>query len=179
MTAEAGITGGALRVEFRRRLPGGASAAHPRVCGGGASKSSRSPQCHSSTRDGPGADLQGDVLSAGWLGWETMSGLPPWLRGPHVGGGGSHGPFPVPGVLTGSVFPGAVYICTEDAFPSQRLQQLIAQQQCLRADVPGEVVRKIKFSNQIFIKHAADVVSVLPGQTPVPVCPTFRYRHAT
>lgn len=78
-----------------------------------------------------------------------------------------------------AVSPGAVYICTEDAFPSQRLQQLIAQQQRLRADVPGEVVRKIKFSNQIFIKHAADVVSVLPGQTPVPVCPTFRHRRAT
>ncbi|XP_039732491.1 DNA repair protein XRCC3 isoform X3 [Pteropus medius] len=64
--------------------------------------------------------------------------------------------------LRGSgVLTGAVYICTEDAFPSQRLQQLIAQQQCLRADVPGEVVRKIKFSNQIFIKHAADVDALL------------------
>ncbi|XP_039732490.1 DNA repair protein XRCC3 isoform X2 [Pteropus medius] len=61
----------------------------------------------------------------------------------------------------GGLEAGAVYICTEDAFPSQRLQQLIAQQQCLRADVPGEVVRKIKFSNQIFIKHAADVDALL------------------
>jgi hypothetical protein len=56
--------------------------------------------------------------------------------------------------------PGAVYICTEDIFPSKRLQQLISQQQQLRTDVPGEVVEKIKFSNQIFIEHAADVVSM-------------------
>lgn len=53
-----------------------------------------------------------------------------------------------------------MYICTEDAFPSKRLQQLIAQQQSLRTDVPGEVVRKIKFGNHVFIEHAADVVSV-------------------
>lgn len=57
-------------------------------------------------------------------------------------------------------FPGAIYVCTEDAFPSQRLQQLIAQQQRLRIDVPGDVLRKIKFGHQIFIEHAADVVSV-------------------
>ncbi|EPY87756.1 DNA repair protein XRCC3 [Camelus ferus] len=56
---------------------------------------------------------------------------------------------------------GAVYVCTEDAFPSRRLQQLIAQQQCLRADVPGNVVEKIKFGNQIFIEHAADVDTLL------------------
>lgn len=56
--------------------------------------------------------------------------------------------------------PGAVYICTEDAFPSKRLWQLIEQQQKLRTDVPGELIEKIRFSNHIFIEHAADVVSV-------------------
>lgn len=80
---------------------------------------------------------------------------------------------------------GAIYICTEDVFPSKRLQQLIAQQQRLRTDVPGDVVQKIKFGDRIFIEHAADVVSVrLVGphatrQSPVPatlmgLCLTFR-----
>ena len=41
-----------------------------------------------------------------------------------------------------------------------RVQQLIAQQQRLRADVPGDVISKIKFGHQIFIEHAADVVSI-------------------
>ncbi|XP_075859802.1 DNA repair protein XRCC3 isoform X3 [Microcebus murinus] len=58
-------------------------------------------------------------------------------------------------------FPGAVYICTEDAFPDKRLQQLIARQQQLRADVPGEVVRNIRFGSQIFVEHAADVDTLL------------------
>ncbi|XP_055274607.1 DNA repair protein XRCC3 isoform X3 [Moschus berezovskii] len=59
----------------------------------------------------------------------------------------------------GGLGAGAVYVCTEDAFPSRRLQQLIAQQQHLRADVPGHVISKIKFGHQIFIEHAADVVT--------------------
>ncbi|NWX96565.1 XRCC3 protein, partial [Nothoprocta ornata] len=57
----------------------------------------------------------------------------------------------------GGLESGAVYICTEDAFPSKRLQQLIAQQQKLRADVPTEIIQKIKFGNSIFIEHAADL----------------------
>ncbi|XP_069853586.1 DNA repair protein XRCC3 [Dipodomys merriami] len=61
----------------------------------------------------------------------------------------------------GGLEAGAVYICTEDVFPSKRLQQLIAQQQRLRMDVPSEVVQKIKFSNHIFIEHAADVDALL------------------
>ncbi|XP_012870838.1 PREDICTED: DNA repair protein XRCC3 isoform X1 [Dipodomys ordii] len=61
----------------------------------------------------------------------------------------------------GGLEAGAVYICTEDVFPSKRLQQLIAQQQRLRMDVPSEVVQKIKFSNHIFIEHAADVDTLL------------------
>lgn len=56
--------------------------------------------------------------------------------------------------------PGAVYICTEDVFPDLRLQQLIAQQRRLRTDVPGDVVDRMKFGDQIFIEHVADVVSV-------------------
>ncbi|XP_036699904.1 DNA repair protein XRCC3 isoform X2 [Balaenoptera musculus] len=61
----------------------------------------------------------------------------------------------------GGLGAGAVFVCTEDAFPSRRLQQLIAQQQCLRTDVPGDVVRKIQFGHQIFIEHAADVDTLL------------------
>lgn len=69
------------------------------------------------------------------------------------------GPFLVPYTL-GTLASGAVYICTEDAFPSKRLQQLIEQQHKLRTDVPGELLQKIRFSDHIFIEHAADVVSV-------------------
>uniref|UniRef100_A0A8C0A563 DNA repair protein n=1 Tax=Bos mutus grunniens TaxID=30521 RepID=A0A8C0A563_BOSMU len=61
----------------------------------------------------------------------------------------------------GGLGAGAVYVCTEDAFPSRRLQQLIAQQQRLRADVPGHVISKIRFGHQIFIEHAADVDTLL------------------
>ncbi|XP_058423802.1 DNA repair protein XRCC3 isoform X4 [Diceros bicornis minor] len=59
----------------------------------------------------------------------------------------------------GGLEAGAVYVCTEDVFPNKRLQQLIAQQPCLRTDIPGEMVRKIRFGNQIFIEHAADVAA--------------------
>lgn len=68
------------------------------------------------------------------------------------------GPFLVPYTL-GTLASGAVYICTEDAFPSKRLWQLIEQQHRLRTDVPGELLQRIRFSNHIFIEHAADVVS--------------------
>ncbi|NXL87639.1 XRCC3 protein, partial [Alectura lathami] len=57
----------------------------------------------------------------------------------------------------GGLESGAVYICTEDVFPSKRLQQLIDQQHKLRADVPPEVVQKIRFGNSIFVEHAADL----------------------
>ncbi|XP_064316941.1 DNA repair protein XRCC3 isoform X7 [Phalacrocorax carbo] len=56
-----------------------------------------------------------------------------------------------------SMLTGAVYICTEDVFPSKRLQQLIEQQHKLRADVPAEIIQKIKFGNSIFVEHAADL----------------------
>ncbi|XP_072284939.1 DNA repair protein XRCC3 isoform X1 [Pyxicephalus adspersus] len=51
----------------------------------------------------------------------------------------------------------AVYICTEDAFPNKRLQQLIKSQHRLRTDVPADVVRKIRFGDNIFIEHTADI----------------------
>ncbi|XP_054305408.1 DNA repair protein XRCC3 isoform X1 [Pongo pygmaeus] len=56
---------------------------------------------------------------------------------------------------------GAVYICTEDAFPHKRLQQLMAQQPRLRTDVPGELLQKLRFGSQIFIEHVADVDTLL------------------
>ncbi|XP_015273279.1 PREDICTED: DNA repair protein XRCC3 [Gekko japonicus] len=57
----------------------------------------------------------------------------------------------------GGLESGAVYICTEDAFPHKRLQQLIERQSQLRADVPHDIVQKIKFGNSIFVEHAADI----------------------
>ncbi|NWS05062.1 XRCC3 protein, partial [Motacilla alba] len=57
----------------------------------------------------------------------------------------------------GGLESGAVYICTEDVFPSKRLQQLIDQQQKLRADVPAEIIQKIRFGNSIFVEQAADL----------------------
>ncbi|NWX45374.1 XRCC3 protein, partial [Steatornis caripensis] len=57
----------------------------------------------------------------------------------------------------GGLESGAVYVCTEDVFPSKRLQQLIDQQYKLRSDVPAEIVQKIKFGNSIFVEHAADL----------------------
>ncbi|XP_029806569.1 DNA repair protein XRCC3 isoform X2 [Suricata suricatta] len=61
----------------------------------------------------------------------------------------------------GGLEAGAVYICTEDVFPNLRLQQLIAQQRRLRADVPGEVIARTRFGSQIFIEHVADVDTLL------------------
>ncbi|KAM5273696.1 DNA repair protein XRCC3 [Ctenodactylus gundi] len=61
----------------------------------------------------------------------------------------------------GGLEAGAVYICTEDVFPSRRLRQLISQQPLVRTDVPGPLVQKIRFSDQIFIEHTADVDALL------------------
>ncbi|XP_055144021.1 DNA repair protein XRCC3 isoform X6 [Symphalangus syndactylus] len=61
----------------------------------------------------------------------------------------------------GGLEAGAVYICTEDAFPHKRLQQLMAQQPRLRTDVPGELLQKLQFGSQIFIEHVADVDTLL------------------
>ncbi|XP_060610912.2 DNA repair protein XRCC3 [Anolis sagrei] len=57
----------------------------------------------------------------------------------------------------GGLESGAVYICTEDAFPNKRLQQLIQRQANLRDDVPPSVVQKIKFGSGIFVEHTADL----------------------
>ncbi|XP_075007084.1 DNA repair protein XRCC3 isoform X2 [Calonectris borealis] len=65
---------------------------------------------------------------------------------------------------------GAVYICTEDVFPSKRLQQLIDQQHKLRADVPAEIIQKIKFGNSIFVEHAADLVTDAVSESEAAQC---------
>ncbi|KAM9294301.1 DNA repair protein XRCC3 [Gastrophryne carolinensis] len=57
----------------------------------------------------------------------------------------------------GGLSSGAVYICTEDAFPSKRLQQLIKAQPRVRSHVPAAVLQQIRFSDNIYVEHAADV----------------------
>ncbi|XP_076010586.1 DNA repair protein XRCC3 [Genypterus blacodes] len=57
----------------------------------------------------------------------------------------------------GGLNAGAVYICTEDSFPSKRLQQLIGEQAQLRAEVPPAVISAIGFSDHIYVEHAADL----------------------
>ncbi|XP_037359982.1 DNA repair protein XRCC3 [Talpa occidentalis] len=61
----------------------------------------------------------------------------------------------------GGLAAGAVYVCTEDAFPHRRLQQLMDQQWRLRSDVPEAVLRGIRFGDQVFVEHAADVDTLL------------------
>lgn len=61
----------------------------------------------------------------------------------------------------GGLQAGAVYICTEGAFPARRLQQLVGQHWRLRADVARDEVGKMRFSSQIFVEHAADVDALL------------------
>lgn len=51
---------------------------------------------------------------------------------------------------------GAVYISTEDVFPSKRLHQLT---QCFARYHTSHSAMKVNFSDNIFIEHAADVVS--------------------
>ncbi|CAB1343050.1 unnamed protein product [Coregonus sp. 'balchen'] len=51
----------------------------------------------------------------------------------------------------------AVYICTEDSFPIKRLWQLITQQARLRPELPQALIRSIRFSDNIYIEHAADL----------------------
>lgn len=62
--------------------------------------------------------------------------------------------------FTACLSAGAVYVCTEDSFPSRRLQQLIREQSCLKSDVPPSLIRRLQFSDRIYIEHAADLVSV-------------------
>ncbi|KAM8876191.1 DNA repair protein XRCC3 isoform 1-T1 [Synchiropus picturatus] len=60
----------------------------------------------------------------------------------------------------GGMSSGAVFISTEDSFPSKRLQQLIIGQRCLRQDVPEELVRGLRFSDNIYVEHAADLAAL-------------------
>ncbi|XP_062857423.1 DNA repair protein XRCC3 [Trichomycterus rosablanca] len=57
----------------------------------------------------------------------------------------------------GGLGSGAVYICTEDPFPIKRLRQLISQQSRLRLDVSPALIRSIRFSDNIYIEHTADL----------------------
>jgi hypothetical protein len=50
---------------------------------------------------------------------------------------------------------GAVYICTEDAFPSRRLQELL----CCFPPTFLKAPTNINFGDSIFIEHIGDVVS--------------------
>ncbi|XP_034555249.1 DNA repair protein XRCC3 [Notolabrus celidotus] len=63
-------------------------------------------------------------------------------------------------VQQGGLDSGAVFISTEDTFPSRRLQQLIREQPSLRSDVPQSLIDTIEFSNNIYIEHAADLESL-------------------
>ncbi|KAI4903909.1 hypothetical protein NFI96_028825 [Prochilodus magdalenae] len=57
----------------------------------------------------------------------------------------------------GGLGSGAVYICTEDPFPIKRLRQLITQQSRLRPNIPQALIRSLRFSDNIYIEHTADL----------------------
>lgn len=90
--------------------------------------------------------------------WPALPHGGPWAAAP--GPGGAHTSL----WLTAPGSTGAVYVCTEDAFPDRRLQQLMAQQRRLRTDAPGHQLEEIRFGDHIFIEHVADVVSVCQRQ---------------
>ncbi|KAJ0064026.1 hypothetical protein NL108_016725, partial [Boleophthalmus pectinirostris] len=54
----------------------------------------------------------------------------------------------------------AVYVCTEDLFPSPRLQQMISEQSFLRQDVPLDQIPK-NLSDRVFVEHVSDLASLL------------------
>ncbi|XP_013878091.1 DNA repair protein XRCC3 [Austrofundulus limnaeus] len=60
----------------------------------------------------------------------------------------------------GGLSSGALYICTEDPFPIRRLQQLISEQSVLRSHVPPSLICGIRFSDQVYIEHTADLESL-------------------
>ncbi|KAJ8341340.1 hypothetical protein SKAU_G00336310 [Synaphobranchus kaupii] len=60
----------------------------------------------------------------------------------------------------GGMGSGAVYIATEDTFPIKRLRQLITQQSRFRPDLPAELVDSIRFSDNIYIEHTADLTAL-------------------
>ncbi len=53
-------------------------------------------------------------------------------------------------------FPGAIYICTEDVFPNKRLIQMV--ENFVKKQPHGSGLRKIRFTDNIFIEHASDLV---------------------
>uniref|UniRef100_A0A8C6SE80 RecA family profile 1 domain-containing protein n=1 Tax=Neogobius melanostomus TaxID=47308 RepID=A0A8C6SE80_9GOBI len=61
----------------------------------------------------------------------------------------------------GGLQSGAVYVSTEDRFPSRRLQQLISEQPSLRRDVPLSLIQELRFSDGVYVEHAADLPSLL------------------
>lgn len=70
----------------------------------------------------------------------------------------------------GGLGAGAVYVCTEDAFPHRRLQQLIAQLPRLRPDLPEPLLRGLRFGDGVFVEHVADADALLDCvQRKVPV----------
>uniref|UniRef100_A0A3P9KT88 Serpin peptidase inhibitor, clade A (alpha-1 antiproteinase, antitrypsin), member 10a n=1 Tax=Oryzias latipes TaxID=8090 RepID=A0A3P9KT88_ORYLA len=54
----------------------------------------------------------------------------------------------------------ALYICTEDSFPIRRLQQMISEQAILRSEVPSSLISGLRFSDHVYIEHAADLDSL-------------------
>ncbi|XP_075872628.1 DNA repair protein XRCC3 [Nelusetta ayraudi] len=60
----------------------------------------------------------------------------------------------------GGLGAGAVYVCTEDVFPSRRLQQLIREQTRLRCHVPPSLLSSLHFSDHIYVEHAGDLDSL-------------------
>lgn len=165
-----------LAVQFPWRLGGlEAGECRPVVEGrGGCTRSPCGSDGHCPSWLGPGAGSCG--LSFSHVAVRCLRGA--WPALPHVGPeapgcglacrchpslAGSH-TSPQAHGRRGS--PGAMYVCTEDAFPDRRLQQLIAQQRHLRTDAPGDVVEKINFGDHIFIEHVADVVSICRPASP-------------
>lgn len=61
----------------------------------------------------------------------------------------------------GGLDSGAVYVSTEDRFPSRRLQQLISEQSTLRRDVSPSLIQHKDFSDRVYVEHAADLASLL------------------
>lgn len=53
-----------------------------------------------------------------------------------------------------------MYVCTEDVFPSRRLQQLIREQSRLRGHVPPSLLSSLHFSDHVYVEHAGDLVGV-------------------
>lgn len=61
----------------------------------------------------------------------------------------------------GGLQAGAVYVSTEERFPSRRLQQLISDQSVLRPEVPLSLIQDLSFSDRVYVEHASDLTSLL------------------